>query len=480
MKALALCTMVIVFCVVVCQKKEQVVVSEPEVQPVEIELPDTMWQKTASIVPEDSGTVSRIVAESIVRRLDPAGLKIVSGYEMIAGADYIIKTRAKQHNDSIDIAYTIQESGNDSTLHQTMSFRKEQMLTALETVSAQVSWSLGDSVIQKKSQPVSGLAVQNFLEAEASRLRGTPDAFNAAIRQYKEILRNDSLFTDAWAGLTECYLSLIEQGWERNPIWLSLAQQGAFKLIKYADKGEGEAFLGRIALIRGDLRGAETYFRQALQKNKNLVAAWRGLGQIFTKYGLYEYALEMFDHALALNFSDLSSGMSKALILGGQGQYPKAIELLQKLISVNPEALYLHSFLALQLFYEGDYDSAMEAVRIGLADPNYLPLSHAILAMIQARTGDLDSALGEVELEVKPQAEGNGSLATAVAAVYSILGRKGQSVQWLEKAVEWGYLEYPWLVKDPNFVSLQGDKRFEAICDTLKVVYNQRRKSYLD
>ena len=142
MKALALCTMVIVFCLVVCQKKEQVVVNEPEVQPVEIELPDTMWQKTASIVPEDSGAVSRIITESIVRRLDPAGLKIVSGYEMIAGADYIIKTRATQHNDSIDIDYTIQESGNDSTLHQMISFRQEQMLTALDAVSAQVSWSL--------------------------------------------------------------------------------------------------------------------------------------------------------------------------------------------------------------------------------------------------------------------------------------------------------------------------------------------------
>jgi tetratricopeptide (TPR) repeat protein len=480
MKARVLCMMVIVICMVVCQKKKQVVVNQPEVQTVEIELPETGWQKTANILPEDSGVVSRIVTESIMRRLDPAGLKIVSGSEMTAGADYIIKTYAAQHNDSIDIAYTIQKSGNDSTFHQTMSFRQEQMLTALEAVAARVSQSLGDSVIQKKSPPVSGPAVQIFLEAEASRLRRTPDAFNTAIRLYKNILRNDSLFTDAWAGLTECYLSLIEQGWERNPIWLALAQQGAFKLVKYEDQGDGETFLGRIALIRGDLRGAETYFRQALEKNKNLVAAWRGLGQIFAKYGLYEYALEMYDHALSLNISDLPSGISKALILGGQGQYSEAVQLMQKLISTNPEVQYLHSFLALQLFYEGDYNSALEAVRIGLADPDYQPLSHAILAMIQAKTGDLDAALGEVELEVKPQAEGNGSLATAVAAVYSLLGMKGQSVQWLEKAVEWGYLEYPWLVKDPNFVSLQGDKRFESICDTLKVVYNQRREAYLN
>ena len=480
MKVRVLFIMICLFWLVVCQKKEQTVVREPEVQPVEIELPETTWQKTACIVSEDTGAVSRIVTESIARRLDPEGLRIVTGSEITAGADYVVKTRAAQYNDTIEISYLIQEPGKDSTLQHVMSFGTEEMLTALETVSAQVSQSLGDSAFRKQDHPVSGPAAQKFLDAEALRLKGTPAAFNAAIRQYKEILRTDSLFTDAWTGLAESYLSLIEQGWERNPVWLSLAQQAAFKLIRYADRGDGEAFLGRIGLIRGDMRGAEKFFRQAIEKNENLADAWRGLGQIFGKYGLYEYAIEMYNNALALNPSDLPSGVGKALILGGQGQYRESIQLLQNLIAASPNTLYLHSLLSLQLFYRAEYGAAMEEVRTGLADPGYQPLSHAILAMIQAKTGDPDAALGEVELEVKPQAEGNASLATAVAAVYSILGLKGQSVQWLEKAVSWGYMEYPWLVKDPNFTALQGDERFEAICDTLKVVYTQRREAYLN
>ena len=480
MKLRILIIMVCIFCMVACQKKEQTAIREPEVQPLEIELPETAWQKTACIITEDTGAVSRIITESIARRLDPEGLRIVTGSEITAGADYVVKTRAAQHNDTIEISYVIQESGRDSTFHHVMSFGKEEILAALESVSAQVSQSLGDSSFRKQSHPVSGPAAQKFLDAEALRLKGTPAAFNAAIRQYKEILRTDSLFTDAWAGLAESYLSLIEQGWERNHIWLSLAQQAAFKLIRYGNRGDGEAFLGRVALIRGDMRGAEKLFRQALEKNENLAAAWRGLGQIFGKYGLYEYALEMYNLALVLNPSDLPSGVSKALILGGQGQYSESIQLLQNLITANPNVLYLHSFLALQLFYRAEYGIAMEEVRTGLGDPGYQPLSHAIMAMIQAKTGDSDAALGEVEIEVKPRAEGNSSLATAVAAVYSLLGLKGQSVQWLEKAVDWGYMEYPWLVKDPNFSALQGDKRFEAICDTLQIVYTQRREAYLN
>ena len=75
MKVRVLFIMICLFWLVVCQKKEQTVVREPEVQPVEIELPETTWQKTACIVSEDTGAVSRIVTESIARRLDPEGLR---------------------------------------------------------------------------------------------------------------------------------------------------------------------------------------------------------------------------------------------------------------------------------------------------------------------------------------------------------------------------------------------------------------------
>ena len=153
MKLRILIIMVCIFCMVACQKKEQTAIREPEVQPLEIELPETAWQKTACIITEDTGAVSRIITESIARRLDPEGLRIVTGSEITAGADYVVKTRAAQHNDTIEISYVIQESGRDSTFHHVMSFGKEEILAALESVSAQVSQSLGDSSFRKQSHP---------------------------------------------------------------------------------------------------------------------------------------------------------------------------------------------------------------------------------------------------------------------------------------------------------------------------------------
>jgi hypothetical protein len=88
--------------------------------------------------------------------------------------------------------------------------------------------------------------------------------------------------------------------------------------------------------------------------------------------------------------------------------------------------------------------------------------------MIQASTGKPDAALGEVTLQVEPYAGNDASLCTAVAAVYSLLGRNGLSMQWLEKAVSLGYRDFIWLSNDPNFNGIRKDPRFATLMEKLK------------
>jgi len=473
---------IFVLLVLACgQKKQTQIVYQSETEPVQVDIPQTDWQKTIVLAPADSGALTRVLTASLARRLRPRRVKVITSPEPeMSQADFTLYTKAVCHDGQLEIVYKVTNQQTDSTKESRIVDAQEDVFTALEAISYQVSQSLGDTLVQEtQSKSVPDSTFEQYLNAESDRMQGTPAALNRSVRQYKEILRQDSLLTDAWTGLADSYLTLIEQGWERHHIWLDLAQQAGFKLQQLSpNNGEGESILGRVALIRGDLRGAEDYFRQALEINHNVMTAWRGLGQIFGQYGLYDPALRMYDQALELYPSDLQAGISKALILGGQGRYDESAALLNQLIAAYPDRLYLHSFLALQLYYLNRTDEALESVHLGLADASYQPLSHAVLAMICAKQGELDAALGEVELEVKPRAEGDGSLATAVAAIYALIGRNGLAVQWLHRAVDWGYQEYAWLLNDPNFSTLKEDVRFQAICDTLKVVYEKRRTAY--
>jgi hypothetical protein len=56
---------------------------------------------------------------------------------------------------------------------------------------------------------------------------------------------------------------------------------------------------------------------------------------------------------------------------------------------------------------------------------------------------------------------------------------KGQAIQWIEKAVDLGYKEYPRMKHDSNFESIMDDPRMEAVLEKLKAAWEARMEEYV-
>jgi len=192
-----------------------------------------------------------------------------------------------------------------------------------------------------------------------------------------------------------------------------------------------------------------------------------------------------------LSLLDLRERFSRLLTLRTGRRYSRAMERRvnsapragiqfarkkQILIFVNPEEPSLHSFLALSYFYQKKLKPASGEIEKGLQTQTAGPFPHAVLAMIQAASGRPDSALSEVTLRVEPYTEGDASLCSAAAAVYSLLGRNGLAIQWLEKAVSLGYEDFVWLSNDPNFDRMRNDPRFIGVLERVKEKWEKSRK----
>jgi len=317
-----------------------------------------------------------------------------------------------------------------------------------------------------------------FLESSRLISERSHRAANRAVAGFKSLLRQDSTFLPAHAGLAEAYLQITENGWNRNPVWMELARLSCIKALSIdPDYADAHMMQGRVRLLQGDWKHAEQDFRRALALNASLPGAWTGLGSLLAHYGLYEPALEALNRGLSLDEENLAAGRSRSMILIGLGKYSEAERSLKRLLALFPEALNLHSFLALTLFYRSDLNAAEREIRAGLADPDFRAFSHAVYGMILAVQGRQDEALSEL-MEAVPEAQGNPSLNVAIAAINALLGRKGESVAWLEKAAAGGYMEYPWIYRDPNFKSLSDDGRFQSVLQRLKASWEERKKSY--
>ena len=431
-----------------------------------------------------------MITDDIVRRLSEIqGLKVVlfspDSWENKdhTDVDFLMMSKITEEENRAHVDMTLIDVNADSNV---WSGSYEEDMTHVpvvgEIVAREAAHALGLAVVaDKTSEPesTSPEVLERYMEGKSYLVGNTREEMNAAVESFKRALRSDSTYIPAYLGLADCYLKIYENQWDRNLVWLRLAQDIISK-AQAIEPNLADVSLrsGQIALHRGDFKHAETEFRRTIGMNANRSEAWAGLGKIFIHYGLYKPCLEVYERALDLNPEDESVSLGRAMILIGLQEYGTAEAELRRVLRIHPDKAYFHSFLALARYYQDDFEEATRELNQGFRVESYRPFSHAVKAMIHVKQGRLDDALGEVEMEVKPYVGNNASLATAVAAVYVLLNRNGEAIQWLEKAVSWGYKEYLWLAYDPNFKELMGDERFHHILEGLKKTWEENMRRY--
>ena len=426
------------------EKKKEFIEVRTEKSTVKVEVPQVSWEKSIAVFPMEGGEISpdnkmisTMITEEIISSLSKSKkLKILSVppedriIQEKMKTDYLLKSYLEKKNDSIRASFYLIDTNKDSSLWtSTYEDDFESVLTITENAASSVAQTLGKTSDQKTSsekESHSSDLLTLYLTAKSHLAKTTREENNLAVQKFKEVLRMDSTFALACVGLAESYLQIVHNGWDRNLVWLRLAQEASRKAILLDDEmAEAYLQLGQIYLARGDFKQAETEFRTALGINPNLEKAWTGLGNVFIHYGLYEPCLQVYENTLSLNPEAASVSLNKSMILIGLKRYSEAEEEIRRTLRSHSNDLFYHSFLALIRYYQNDLAGASKEIRSGLQSEEYRPFSHAVQSMILAKDGRLDESLGELELEVKPFVGNDPSLATAVAAVHSLLNQKG-------------------------------------------------------
>ncbi len=482
-----------------CGKEKEKEVAEGVLYPLEesivhVDVPQVSWEESIAILPftDNRGVVqddafSGLFRAELVSRLsrsDELKVMMLPAEDWLDREDVQVDYILKNEWDREQLILQLVNAQNNSILWMEHYDADTQfVLTAAENARARIVTSLmGDD---KQIYPFEESAVaqdisEMAIEARSHLVRGTRAEIDLAIEQFKAILKIDTSYTLGYLGLAESYLKITNDLSDPNLVWLRMAQDAVLKAIQLDPNLDGgHLYLGQVYLARGDFLHAEEAFRRTIEINPNAEEAWIGLGQIYSHFGLYQPCLEVYERALSLNPANRLVLLSRALIRIGFVQYQEAEEDIRMLLQIYPEDLFYHSFLGLVFYYQNDLNDALTALNKGLQSDRYRSFSHAVLGMVYAKQGRLDDALAEVELEVKPNVGSDESLATAVAAVYALIGQNGQAIQWLEKAVDWGYREYPWLVNDPNFRDLRQDERFVTLLDRIKTEWETNMQSYL-
>jgi tetratricopeptide (TPR) repeat protein len=88
------------------------------------------------------------------------------------------------------------------------------------------------------------------------------------------------------------------------------------------------------------------------------------------------------------------------------------------------------------------------------------------LAMCLIRTGESEKAKELLDEKVIAFAGADG--AYWLGSIYALLGQKEEAMNWLQRAIQVGYGNYPWFQADANLDSLRQEPRFQVMMDELR------------
>ena len=159
-----------------------------------------------------------------------------------------------------------------------------------------------------------------------------------------------------------------------------------------------------------------------------------GLGEILTKQGNLDRALEAYDKALAHSDKPLPVQLARCKLLARLGKAGDAAATLEELAGAEPENEQIWGALAEARETAGEEEAAIEAATKAARFAPRNPSHHLSLARLSRKTGQLDRALDEVhQAQVLGPAE--PAIYLELGAIYEERREANEALQAYQKAI---------------------------------------------
>jgi len=331
-------------------------------------------------------------------------------------------------------------------------------------------------------------AYRLYLRGNALMKRRTEGEVAQALAAYREAVRLDPRFADAWARVGFAMaIQFVWLGWRtatpRDSL-LPLARAAAERALELDSVGaDAWMALGTAMTWGGDLPGARASFERALRLDSLNAEAWLTFGVVYSVYNLNDYgrAEPLLRRAVAIDPDLRNAWRTLGVVLCAQGRFAEAEAVLDTTLSLGPwqqaflnraDVRYLRGDGAgaladlaeaqrmpgrLDLFSDAETERSLFKALENLRPHYVMGNVRLTRALYRVALGDstgaravLDSLLAERDTSQTVRQR------TAIFAI--ALGRRAEVLATVESLpaslATWGFLHLPY------FIPLRSDLRF--------------------
>ena len=225
------------------------------------------------------------------------------------------------------------------------------------------------------------------------------------------------------------------------------------------------------------------------------------LGVVDTTSGKPQDAVTHLKKSLRANPNDPDTLLWLVIVCGSVGRTSLAREYAARLIEVDPLTPVNHASLGFGDLCDGRFDLSLDKEKRWF-EMEDTPVSRFWYGWVLAHTGEREGAIpifeGAVEREpenlwsqlglcfksafrgdaaaladaaasIWPAAEWDQEYAWFLSECYALIGDKNTSLDWLEKSVENGFINYPLISRLDKFLdNIRGEERFDRLVASVK------------
>jgi TolB-like protein/DNA-binding winged helix-turn-helix (wHTH) protein/Tfp pilus assembly protein PilF len=341
----------------------------------------------------------------------------------------------------------------EGDVRDTLALQKKVARAIAEQIRIQVTPQ--EETVLHNVKVVNPEAYENYLKGRYFCSRRTTDGMKRAIDYFGQAIESDPNYASPHAGLADIY-----QISDRP----ELAREEVKKALDLDDQ-LAEAHNSRASLlylIDRDWEGADREFKRALELDHNYAPAHHWYSMYLALKGRKEEALVEAQKAYDLDPLSAVAGANLAKILEEAGQDDKAIEQAKKTLDLAPDSAVTHAVLGLGYQNKRMYAEAIAEYKKALQLGGSPAEMRGLLGNAYAVSGNRTDAQRMIA-ELKSLWPEHARAALDLAGVFSGLGDKESSLYWLEKAQEMHVTDLIGIGKDPHFVELRTDRRFQAL-----------------
>jgi non-specific serine/threonine protein kinase len=350
----------------------------------------------------------------------------------------------------------------------------EDILSIEENIAASIVQVLRLKLTEEDKHKISEKPIDNaaayefYLRADYEIVRFRKDSLDRVVQDLQNALNIIGANPLLYSAMATAYFQYANIGVEQED-YIEKAKDYAEKALAMdPNSSKAHAALGFIYSM-DNLPESIRHIKRALSVNPSEPDALQGLAYTYLLVGKPTAAVPLLERLKKSDPLNPRIYVIQGFSYLDDGQYSLALEPFRKYYQSDPSNPAKEFYYARILAYNKSFDDAFSIIdECAKAEPNNVICSFGLL-LKYGLLKDRESAFNIMMPDFQKTCQRDMEWSYNVAQAFALLDEKKEALDWLENAVNRGFINYPFINTYDSFLSnIRGEERFKKLMERVK------------